>query len=90
MFKSRFDSHCMERNSLFDVAIDYTNVYALSVVVMNECCSYTLLILYIVIVPIKVAVEYGGTYSFIKGEQNSNQIKVSRRSGDNTETYQRE
>ena len=29
-FKNRFDRHCRERNLLFDVDIDYTNVYALS------------------------------------------------------------
>ena len=29
-FKNRFDRHCREINLLFDVDIDYTNVYALS------------------------------------------------------------
>ena len=29
-FKNRFDRHCRGRNLLFDVEIDYTNVYALS------------------------------------------------------------
>ena len=30
-FKYRFDRYCRERNLLFDVDIDYTSVYALSV-----------------------------------------------------------
>ena len=30
LFKSRFDRHSREGNLLFDVDIDYTNVYALS------------------------------------------------------------
>ena len=48
----------------------------LIVVIMNECCCYYSLILYIVTVPsIKVIVERGGTYGFIKGKQNSNQFK---------------
>ena len=33
MFKNRFNRHCRERNLLFDVDIDYTNVYALSVLI---------------------------------------------------------
>ena len=35
------------------------------------------MILYIITVPsVKVMVEHGGTYGFIKGKQNSNQFKV--------------
>ena len=36
MFKNRFDRHCRERNLLFDVDIDYTNVYALSSLLQSK------------------------------------------------------
>ena len=35
-FKNRFDRHCRERNLLFDVDIDYTNVYALSALLKSK------------------------------------------------------
>ena len=35
-FKNRFDRHCRERNLLFDVDIDYNNVYALSALLKSK------------------------------------------------------
>ena len=35
-FKNRFDRYCRERNLLFDVDIDYTNVYALSALLKSK------------------------------------------------------
>ena len=35
-FKNRFDRHCRERNLLFDIDIDYTNVYALSALLKSK------------------------------------------------------
>ena len=34
--KNRFDKHCWERNVLFDVDIDYSNVYALSALLKSK------------------------------------------------------
>ena len=36
LFNNKFDRHCRERNLLFDVDIDYNNVYALSALLKSK------------------------------------------------------
>ena len=38
--KKRFDRHCRERNLLFDVGIDYSNVHALSALLKSKKKQY--------------------------------------------------